>query len=57
MQSATQTAVKKSNTRDEIEKITLEREARRKKMAEEKTKKHERLKQNEIDGINVDVDF
>ena len=49
--------MKKSNCREEIEQINLAREERRKKMEEAKKLKVERLKQNVVDGINVDVDF
>ena len=48
---------KKSSCLDEIEKIQVNREERRKRMEEAKKKRNERTANNEALGIKVDVDF
>ena len=48
---------KKSSCLDEIEKIQVNREERRKRMEEAKKKRNQRTADNEAAGIKVDVDF
>jgi len=48
---------KKSSCLDEIEKLKINREERRKRMEDVKNKRQEREKNNAAQGIKVDVEF
>lgn len=48
---------KKSSCLDEIERIQIQRNERRKRMEQQKQARNERAANNEAMGINVDVDF
>ena len=54
--TATQT-IKKSSCLEEIEKLKIQREERRRRMDDIKRKRNERELNNEAAGIKVDVDF
>ena len=53
----TGTFAKKSSCLDEIEKLKIKREERRKRMDDIKKKRSQREANNEALGIKVDVDF
>lgn len=48
---------KKSNCLDEIEKLKINREERRKRMEDVKTRREEREKKNAALGHKVDIEF